>query len=103
MLGAVGSLLIISYVRLELRDPVFSRTKFVRELLSKFEGVLTVRLGDAGRLVQQSENAATGAIQFIALVGCRGFRGANWITDSDSYCALDTPRLDWLPMLNPTD
>ena len=75
LLGAIRSLLIVSYVRLELRDPVFSRTKFVRELLSKLEGMLTIRLGDAGRLVQQTENAATSAIQFIALVGCRGFRG----------------------------
>jgi hypothetical protein len=75
LLGAVGSLLIVSYVRLELRDPFFSRTKFVRELLSKIEGVLTVRLGNAGRFVQQTENAATGAVQFIALGGCRGFRG----------------------------
>ena len=75
LLGAVGSLLIVSYLRLELRDPFFSRTKFVREFLSKIEGVLTVRLGNAGRLVQQTENAATGAVQFIALVGCRGFRG----------------------------
>jgi hypothetical protein len=104
LLGAIRSLLIISYVRLELCDPVFSRTKFMRELLSKIEGVLTIRLGDAGRLMQQTQNTATGAVQFVALFGAAAFAvGANWITDSDSYCALDTPRLDWLPILNPTD
>jgi hypothetical protein len=75
LLGAIRSLLIVSYVRLELRDPVFSRTKFVREPLSKIEGVLTIRLGDAGRLMQQTQNTATGAVQFVALIRRRGFRG----------------------------
>jgi hypothetical protein len=75
LLGAIRSLLIVSYVRLELRDPVLSRTKFVRELLSEFKGVLTIRLGDAGRLMQQTQNTATGAVQFVALVGCRCLRG----------------------------
>jgi hypothetical protein len=54
LVGAVRSLLVISYVRLQLRDPVFGGTKFLRELLSKFEGVLTVRLGYTRRLVQQT-------------------------------------------------
>jgi hypothetical protein len=97
LLGAIRSLLIVSYVRLELRDPVFSRTKFVREPLSKIEGVLTIRLGDAGRLMQQTQNTATGAVQFVALIRRRGFRGrgkldhrltriAHWIRhDSTGY------------------
>jgi hypothetical protein len=95
LLGAIGSLLIISYVRLQLRDPVFGRTEFLRELLSDFEGVLTVRLGYTRRLMQQTQDATAGAIQFVALVWRRAFwAGANWITDSDSYCAPETPRLD---------
>jgi hypothetical protein len=58
-----------------LRDPVFGRAEFLRELLSKIEGVLTVRLGYTGRLMQQTQDAATGAIQFIALVWRRTFCG----------------------------
>ena len=78
-----------------MRDPVFGSAEFLRELLSKFEGVLTVRLGYTRRVMQQTQDAAAGAIQFIALVWRAPFAaGANWITDSDSYCALDTPRLD---------
>jgi len=72
---AIGSLLVISYVRLQLRDPVFGGTKFLRELLSKFEGVMTVRLGDTRCLVQQAQDAAAGTIQFIALVRRRAFCG----------------------------
>ena len=85
----------ISYVGLQLHDPVFGSAEFLSELLSKFEGVLTVRLGYTRRLMQQTQDAAAGAIHFIALFGAAPFAaGANWITDSDSYCALDTPRLD---------
>jgi hypothetical protein len=54
LLGAIGSLLVISYVRLQLGDPVFGGTKFLRELLRKFEGVLTVRLRYARCLVPQT-------------------------------------------------
>jgi hypothetical protein len=54
LLGAVSSLLVVLHVRLKLRDPVFGRTQFQRELLSKFEGVLTVRLGYTRRLMQQT-------------------------------------------------
>jgi hypothetical protein len=75
LLCAIGSLLVISYVGLQLRDPVFGGTKFLRELLSKFEGVLTVRLGYTRCLVQQAQDAAAGAIQFIALVWRRAFCG----------------------------
>jgi hypothetical protein len=42
--------------------------------LSKFEGVLTVRLGYTRRLMQQTQDAAAGAIQFIALVWRCAFR-----------------------------
>lgn len=75
LLGAVRSLLVISYVRFQLRDPVFGRTEFLRELLSKIECVLTVRFGYTRRLVQQTQDAATGAIQFITLIWCRTFCG----------------------------
>jgi hypothetical protein len=51
LLGTVSSLLVISYIRLQLRDPIFGSTEFLRELLSKFEGVLTVRLGYTRRLM----------------------------------------------------
>jgi hypothetical protein len=75
LLGAIRSLLVISYVRLQLRDPVFGGTKFLRELLGKFESVLTVRLGYTRCLVQQAQDAAAGVIQFIALAWRRAFRG----------------------------
>ena len=85
LLGAIRSLLVISYVRFQLCDPVFGRTKFLREFLRKFDGVLTVRLGYTGGLVQQTQDTSAGAIQFIALFGATPFAaGANWITDSDS-------------------
>jgi len=54
LFGAVGSLLVILYVRFQLRDPVFGRMKILRELLSEIESVLTVRLGYARRLMQQT-------------------------------------------------
>jgi hypothetical protein len=73
LLGAIRSLLVISYVRLKLRDPVFGGTKFLREFLSKLKGVLAIRLGYSSCLVQQAQNAAAGAIQFIALARRRAF------------------------------
>ena len=75
LFGAISSLLVISYVRLQLRDSVFGGTKFLRKLLSKYEGLLTVRLGDTRRLMQQAQDAAAGAIKFIALVWRRTFCG----------------------------
>jgi hypothetical protein len=74
LLGAISSLLVISYVGLQLHDPVFGSAEFLSELLSKFEGVLTVRLGYTRRLMQQTQDAAAGAIQFIALVWRCAFR-----------------------------
>jgi hypothetical protein len=54
LLGAISSLLVISYIRLQLCDPVFGGTKFLRELLRKFESVLAVRFRYARRLMQQT-------------------------------------------------
>ena len=75
LLGAIRSLLVIPHVRFQLCDPVFGRTKFLRELLRKSKGVLTVRLGYTGSLVQQTQDTSAGAIQFIALVWRRALRG----------------------------
>ena len=68
LLGAVGSLLVISYIRFKLHDSIFGRAKFRRELLCKIKGVLTVRFGYTRRLVQQAQDAATGAVQFVRFV-----------------------------------
>ena len=62
LFGAFGSILIISDVSFQPRDPNFCRSKLIGKLLSQIEGMSTIFFDHAGGLVKQVQNGLPGGI-----------------------------------------
>ena len=68
LVSVFASVVIIPDLSLQLRDPIFGRSKLMGKLLSHIERMLTVFIGYAGGLVEQAQNGPPSDIKLIGII-----------------------------------